>query len=286
MPAEQDASVEERSLRIKLNDIELKMFLNEKWLCKPFKDAVCIPFLKAYNQRSGKKPVAMEDITRVKLNGAKVERFTTITKELVNSDDIRAELFAGKSKAEAQAEEAAAKARRELAAADNDPQRLQFYKKVEMNWAVITRTHELPWSNLHLDAEDMQVFAQILKDKGVLLNVTDLYFYSNEIGDDGLAVLAPVIKEFMPKVTNIYLHSNEISHWGLRSFLKHLPQAELINLTFWRNELGDEGLQMLSKAVGSGELRVKSLIVHQNGASAHKEGLKNACHEKDVQVSV
>ena len=38
-------------LRVKSNGVDLKLHLNDKWMSRPFRDAVLAPFIKAYNKK-------------------------------------------------------------------------------------------------------------------------------------------------------------------------------------------------------------------------------------------
>ena len=273
------ADPSERPLRVRAGEIELKLWLNTKWLHKPFRDAVLLPFIKAYNAKTS-AAMSIELVKRVELDGQKLpsKAYSQLTDELVVGDKVRCAITFG----ELSEPEPPRPARTPSA---HDQAHERFYRRVEMKGEhALLRADELAWSNKNLKAEDMESFLQICREKGPLPHVASCYFYGNWLGCSGMEPLSQAL-QLLPGLRNLYLQSNEIGNRGVRFLCDNPPPGELTQLALWRNDIDNEGFLVLAEALKAGRLRVRTLVIHGNRATfTGKDALEAACTIMDVRV--
>jgi len=148
---------------------------------------------------------------------------------------------------------------------------------------------DLVMHDMNLKRPDMQALAALIAAHGPL-NVCNLYMQNNSLGDDGFELLVSCFAS-MPKLNNVYLQTNHIGVRGVRALCNRPPAHRLSQLLIWNNEFATEGYELFSQAIGSGRLKVQTLVVH-TFYTAHmatgeaREELKAACKGVGTHVSV
>ncbi len=92
-----------------------------------------------------------------------------------------------------------------------------------------------------------------------LRHLLTLSLEHNELRCDGVAALAPSLSEdVLPQLRTLHLHANRIGDAGAAA-LCGARMAKLMVCMLQENEIGDDGVLALGRAVGDESLRVKSL---------------------------
>jgi len=108
----------------------------------------------------------------------------------------------------------------------------------------------------------------------VLSRLTQLEFWYNEIGDEGVVQVASALPS--SQITILCLVGNEITDEGAKALASALPSCQLTKLKLYENEIGAEGAKTLASALPSCQLTKLNLgnnEIGNEGAEAVASGL-------------
>jgi len=121
-------------------------------------------------------------------------------------------------------------------------------------------------SSRKLSVRELGVFATLAAEH-CPLGVQQLYLDENEFGDDGVAVIAPLLGTALPSLDRLILTANGITDRGVASLIDGLRAASarpLLHLDLSSNQLTDEGVASLVQEVATGAIKVSQIDVTGN----------------------
>ena len=149
-----------------------------------------------------------------------------------------------------------------------------FFKKVKSSWRHVRSNTKLLWSKKGITAHDGAILARIFiveTREPAPWNLRNLSLESNSLGDSGIAMLSwALAKGALSNLTRLNLTGNKISHDGIRGLSTALKAGGLPHLEWLflnGNRISDKALQTLTDVLQeeSGVLsKLQQLWLHEN----------------------